>query len=140
MAKLGNVMRAYLKVDGTLAWLSGEQTNKVNFTADAIEVSDKSTGWKQYIAGAKSGTVEITVFAKNNDAQQMEAMEQFRAGAEVDFFIGTLGSQTPAAPTSGDAGKAIITAISDTNDYGAVSTRNLSLQITGEPTHYDNGD
>lgn len=139
MAKLGNVMRAYLKVDGSFAWLTGEQTNSVNLSADAIEVSDKSTDWKQYIAGAKGGTIEITVFADNNDAQQMEAMENFRLGAEVEFFIGTMGG-SPATPASGDAGNAIITNISDTNDYGAVSTRSLSLQITGEPTHYDNGD
>ena len=135
MAKLGNVMKAYLKVSSAYAWLTGEQTNSVNFTADAIEVSDKSTDWKQYIAGAKGGTIEITVFADNTDAQQQEAMTQFRAGAEVDFLIGVLG--TGSTPTSGDSGKAIITAVSDTNDYGAVSTRNLSLQITGEPTHYD---
>jgi hypothetical protein len=57
----------------------------------------------------------------------------------VEFFIGTMGG-SPATPSSGDAGNAIITSISDTNDYGAVSTRSLSLQITGEPTHYDNGD
>lgn len=132
-------MKAYLKVSTTLTWLTGEQTNNVNFSADAIEVSDKSTDWKQYIAGAKSGTIEITVFAKNDDSVQQEAMSKFRAGEEVDFFVGAM-SGTPEAPVSGDAGKAIITAVSDTNDYGAVCTRNLSLQITGEPTHYDNAE
>ena len=142
MAKLGNVMRVYLKPSGgTYTWLKGEQTNSVNFAADAIEVSDKSTDWKQYIAGAKSGTIDVTIFADNSDESQQEARDAFNIGGEVDFFVGTLGTGATAdQPTSGDAGKAIVTAISDTNDYGAVSTRNLSLQITGQPTHYDNGE
>ena len=158
MAKLGNVMKAYLKVSSTYTWLTGEQTNSVNLTADAIEVSDKSTDWKQYIAGAKGGTIEVTVFADNSDSVQQEAMTQFRAGAEVDFLIGVLGTgsyyDVVAAARQVLAGKQVsefgsihspveetgrvlTTAVSDTNDYGAVSTRNLSLQITGEPTHYD---
>lgn len=140
MAKLGNIMRAYIKVSSSYTWLTGEQTNSVNMSADAIEVSDKSVDWRQYIAGAKSGTIEITVFAKNDDSVQQEVLDSFAAGDEVDVFIGTMSTATPPAPQSGDAGKAIITAISDTNDFGAVSTRSISLQVTGALTHYDSAD
>ena len=136
MAKLGNVMRFYFKVSDTLTWLTGEQNNSMNQTADAIEVSDKSTKWKQFISGALGATVEVTVFADNTDAAQKEAMAAFRQGAEIDFFNGILSEGQTPAPSDGDAGKAIITSISDTNDYGAVSTRSMSLQVTGEVTHY----
>ena len=137
MAKLGNTMKAYISLSSSYTWLTGEQSNNVNMTADAIEVSDKSTDWRQYIAGAKSGTIEITVFAKNNDPGQKEAIKAFRAGDVVDVFIGVLSGSTPQ---SGDAGNAIITSVSDTNEFGAVSTRNLSLQVSGSLTHYESED
>ena len=137
MAKLGNTMKAYISVSSSYTWLTGEQSNSVNMTADAIEVSDKSTDWRQYIAGCKSGTIVITVFADNDDTVQKATIAAFRAGDVVDVFIGVLSGNTPQ---SGDAGNAIITAVSDTNDFGAVSTRNLSLQITGSLSHYELAD
>ena len=133
MAQLGNVNKFYIKVSTSWTWLTGEQNNSFNRTAEAIEVSDKSTDWAQFIAGKKGATAEVTVFADNTDAAQKNVLSSFASGAEVDFFIGELSTNTPS---SGDAGKAIITAISDTNDFGAVSSRNISLTVTGAVTHY----
>ena len=133
MAKLGNTMKAYISVSSSYTWLTGEQSNNVNMSADAIEVSDKSVNWRQYIAGAKSGTVDITVFADNDDPAQKAVLDSFHAGDVVDIFIGVLSGSTPQ---SGDAGNALVTSVSDTNDFGSVSTRSLSLQITGSLTHY----
>ena len=133
MAQLGNVNKFYIKISTTWTWLTGEQNNSFNRTAEAIEVSDKSTDWAQFIAGKKGATAEVTVFADNSNAAQKNVLSAFASGAEVDFFIGELSSSTPS---SGDVGKAIITAISDTNDFGAVSSRSISLTVTGAVTHY----
>ena len=133
MAQLGNVNKFYIKISTAWTWLTGEQNNSFNRTAEAIEVSDKSTDWAQFIAGKKGATAEVTVFADNTDTAQKNVLASFASGAEVDFFIGELSS---SSPSSGDVGKAIITAISDTNDFGAVSSRSISLTVTGAVTHY----
>ena len=56
MAQLGNNRKVYI-VTGTTTltytWLAGEQTNNFNRTAEAIETSDKSTEWAQFISGKK---------------------------------------------------------------------------------------
>ena len=133
MAQLGNVNKFYIKISTTWTWLTGEQNNSFNRTAEAIEVSDKSTDWAQFIAGKKGATAEVTVFADNSNTAQKNVLTSFASGAEVDIFIGELSN---SSPSSGDAAKAIITAVSDTNDFGAVSTRQISLTINGAVTHY----
>lgn len=133
MAQLGNVNKFYIKISTTYTWLTGEQNNSFNRTAEAIEVSDKSTDWAQFISGKKGATAEVTIFADNSNAAQKNVLSSFNSGSEVDIFIGVLSSNSPS---SGDVAKAIITAVNDTNDFGAVSTRNISLTITGAVTHY----
>lgn len=133
MAQLGNVNKFYIKISSTWTWLTGEQNNSFNRTAEAIEVSDKSTDWAQFISGKKGATAEVTIFADNSNAAQKNVLSNFASGTEVDIFIGSLSG---SSPSSGDAAKAIITAVSDTNDFGAVSTRNISLTINGAVTHY----
>ena len=54
-AKLGNTVKCYIGSGHT--WLAGEQSNSVNRTQEAIEVSDKSTDWAQYIPGKKGATI-----------------------------------------------------------------------------------
>ena len=137
MAVLGNNRRAYITLgsSGTpTTWLSGEQTNNFNRTSEAIEVSDKSTVWAQFIAGKRGATAEITVFTDDTSAgPQYNAIKALHTGATVRVFIGTLNNTTPS---QGDVFTAIVTAISDTNDNGSVATRSLSLTATGEVTHY----
>ena len=137
-AKLGNVNKFYIKVGSatTYSWLTGEQNNNVNRTQEAIEVSDKSSSWAQFIAGKKGATIEATIFADNSDTQQQELLKSLHNGSDVPFFVGQLSTDTPAAPSDGEVGNAVITAISDTNDFGAVSTRTVSLTVNGALTHY----
>lgn len=133
MAKaLGNSKKAYIKVSTSYTWLGGEQSNSLNRTAEAVEVSDKSTDWAQFIAGKRGATVEITVFADAADAAQNAAITALAAGTVVDWAIGTISGSSVSA---GDYGQAIITAISDTNDFGAVASRTISLTVTGAVTH-----
>ena len=58
MAVLGNTRRVYI-VTGTTTltytWLTGEQTNNFNRTSEALEYSDKSTVWAQFLAGKSKG-------------------------------------------------------------------------------------
>lgn len=138
MAELGNNRRVYI-VTGTstlsYTWLSGEQTNSFNRTAEAIETSDKSTQWAQFLSGKKGATAEVTVYTNDADVQQKAALTGLHNGSTVKVFIGTLSTGTNPAPTAGDLFDAVVTAISDTNDNGAVASRSISLTATGAVTH-----
>ena len=128
MAQLGNTRRVYIVTGTTPTYtvLSGEQSNSVNRTAEAIEVSDKSSEWAQFIAGKRGATVEITVFTDDtNNGPQHKALQALHTGGYVRIFI----------VVSGDLATGVITAISDTNDTGAVASRTLSITITDSVTH-----
>lgn len=137
MAELGNTRRVYIVTgDGTTyTALKGEQTNSVNRSAESIDISDKDTGaWGSTMAGKKSLTVDVTVYADNTDTNQKQLLNAFYLDQTVKVFIGKLGSGN--TPTEGEAFDAVITSISDTNDAGAVATRAMSLASKGQPTIY----
>lgn len=137
MAELGNVRRFYLKPTGSYEWLAGEQSNSFNRSAETVEVSDKSTTWAQFISGKKSATADVTVNLDDDASEpQHKALEALHKGTEVDCFIGKLDGGDSGEPSEGDAFKAIVTAVNDTNDNFAVASRSISLQVNGEPTHY----
>lgn len=139
-AKMGNVRRFYLTSDtsGSIAgaspvWLAGEQTNSFNRTQDTLEYSDKASGnWKKFLAGMKSATADVTVYADDNDAQQKKMLESFQAGQNVFCFVGEVTGSDSLTASSGDAFEAVITAINDTNNQNEVASRQISLQVTGE--------
>lgn len=131
-ASLGNTKKAYVKISTTYTWLSCEQSNSINITQEAVETSDKSTAWAQFITGKKGATAEITVFADNSDAAQKAALKGIFNGASIDVFIGVL---TGTTLTSGDAFNAIVTGVSDINDFGAVSSRTISVTANGAVSH-----
>lgn len=140
MAVLGNTRRVYI-VTGTsqsptYTWLSGEQSNNFNRTSEALEYSDKSTVWSQFLAGKRGATAEITVYVDDINTEQKSALSALHNGSTVKVFIGTLSTATTPAPTDGDVFQAIVTAISDTNDNGSVASRSISLTATGSVTHY----
>lgn len=133
---LGNSKKFYIGTgSGTISytWLAGEQNNSVTLNSNPIEVSDKSTAWQQFIAGVRGGTAEVTIYADDEDAQQMAALDALAGGNTILCFVGTLATSSPAA---GIAFEAVINSISDTNDNNAVATRSMSLTITGAPTFY----
>jgi predicted secreted protein len=130
---LGNTQKAYIRSSSTYTWLGGEQSNSVNLTAEAIEVSDKSSEWAEFVSGKKGATIEVTVYADDVDNAQTLALSALMEGTTVYWAVGEISSGTI---DSGFSGTAIITAISDTNDFGAVSSRTVSMTATGEVTHY----
>ena len=132
-ATLGNTKKTYMKVSSTYTWLACEQSNSINRTQEAVEVSDKSTAWAQFIAGKKGATAEITVFADNSDNGQKAALKGLYNGVTVDVFLGSLSGSTLQ---DGEAFQGIVTAVSDTHDFGAVSTRTISITANGAVTHY----
>ena len=140
MATLGNSRRVYIVTTAssttTYTWLTGEQTNSFNLTSEAIETSDKSTEWAQFISGKKGATAEVTVYADDTNAQQQAALKALITGADVKVFIGTLTGTSTKTPSEGDVFSAVVTAISDTNDNGSVATRSISLTANGAVTHY----
>jgi predicted secreted protein len=135
MAELGNTRRVYIITgDGnTYTALKGEQSNSVNRSAESIDISDKDTGsWGSTMAGKKSLTVDVTVYADNTE--QKVFLDAFYKDQTVKVFIGKLGDGN--TPVEGEAFDAVITSISDTNDAGAVATRSMSLASKGAPTVY----
>lgn len=119
----------------TYTALKGEQSNSVNRSAESIDVSDKDTGaWGSTMPGKKSFSVDVTVYADNNDTEQKSLLEAFYQDQTVKVFIGKLGEGS--TPAEGEVFDAVITSISDTNDAGAVATRSMSLASKGEPTRY----
>lgn len=119
----------------TYAALKGEQTNSVNRSAESIDISDKDSGaWGNTMAGKKSLTLDVTVYADNTDTNQKALLDAFYKDQIVKVFVGKIGSDN--TPTEGEAFDAVITSISDTNDNGAVATRAMSLVSKGAPTVY----
>lgn len=137
MAELGNTRRVYIVTGSgdTYTALKGEQTNSVNRSAESIDISDKDSGaWGSTMAGKKSLTLDVTVYADNTDAQQKALLDAFYKDQTVKVFVGKLGDG--GTPSEGEAFDAVITSISDTNDNGAVATRAMSLASKGAPTVY----
>lgn len=137
MAELGNTRRVYIITgDGTsYSVLKGEQSNSVNRSAESIDISDKDTGsWGSTMPGRKSLTVDVTVYADNNDENQKKMLNAFYTDQTVNVFVGKMGDG--GTPAEGEAFDAVIVSVSDTNDAGAVATRALSLASKGAPTIY----
>lgn len=137
MAELGNTRRVYIITgDGTTySVLKGEQSNSVNRSAESIDISDKDTGsWGSTMPGRKSLTVDVTVYADNNDENQKKMLNAFYTDQTVKVFVGKMGDG--GTPAEGEAFDAVIVSVSDTNNAGAVATRALSLASKGAPTIY----
>lgn len=136
---LGNNRRVYI-VTGTTTltytWLAGELNNAFNRTGEAVDTSDKSSDWAQFLAGKRGATASVTVHVDDTDTQQKAVLKALHNGTKVKVFIGTLTGTTSLSPSEGDVFEALITGISDTNDNGAVSSRSINLTATGEVNHY----
>lgn len=145
MAYLGNKIRAFVRPVGTelFAWLGGEQGNSISRSAEAVETSDKSSEWAQFIAGKRGATIEVSVFADADNPAQMQALDALVVGSPVEFLIGEiLDPALYAAQVKGDYGVGIVTAVNDTNDFGAVASRSISITESDELTlnHQDTWD
>lgn len=105
--------------------LVGESSSTLNISADALEVSDKSSAWKQYIAGMRGATLNATLYADDSDAKQSLLLTSLMAGDVVDVALkNNDNSESYNA-------KAIITSIGLTMPNGGVATRDVTFQITG---------
>lgn len=131
MAEIGYTKKLYLKASGSdYTMLAGETSSSINLSADMIEVSDKETSWKKYVAGYKGGTVDATVYADSDDTAQTRLIDALLQGTEVECFIGKASSSN--APEEGYGFTALVTSVGETYDTASAIARNVSLQITGE--------
>ena len=134
--KSGNKRRVYLSASGSASsntWIAGEQSNSVNYTNNALDASDKSIEWDQFISGNKSWTASATFNLDNNaSGEQKKLLQALVSGAVVNIFIGELGSTN--GRVDGVAGTAIITAISETAERNGIITREVTFQGSGAPT------
>lgn len=136
--KTGNSVRVYLCTTaegGEYTWLKGEQTNSFNLDAEMLDISDKSTKWKQYLPGMNGGTIDLTVFADDDkNGPQHKILTALHKGTSVFVFVGVLGENN--TPAEGDMCEAYVASIGNSNDTNGVASRSVSLQITGEVVHY----
>lgn len=138
-AHLGNTLKAYIcsGVDDItnpqdVKWLGCETSNNLNRTQEAIECSDKGSNWAKFLTGKRAGTFEVTVYADNGDPGQVEAINGLHTGEKVHFAIGIISDD---AFSDSEFCDCIVTSVSDTNDFGSVSTRTISLQSTNYIGH-----
>ena len=133
--KSGNKRRVYLTTGSgnTRTWIAGEQSNSIDYTNNALDASDKSTEWDQFISGNKNWTATAT-FNLDNAAtsQQKTLLQSLISGAAVSIFIGELGSGNAIA--EGMAGSAIITSISETAERNGIITREITFTGSGAPS------
>ena len=127
---LGNDWKMYLGTSATLssgnfAVLKGEQNSSLNITSDLIETTAKEA-WKTFMAGTKGATGNVTLFADNSDAKQVELIDSLFEGTEVFCFFGNLDNNV------GYSFKALVGSIGETADKGSVLSRDVSLTATGE--------
>ena len=69
----------------------------------------------------------------DTNAQQKAVLQALHNGATVRVFVGVITGTGSSQSLAGELIEAVITAISDTNDNGSVSTRNISLTASGAP-------
>ena len=133
--KSGNKRRVYLTTGSgnTRTWIVGEQSNSIDYTNNALDASDKSTEWDQFISGNKNWTATATFNLDNAaTAQQKTLLQSLISGSAVSIFIGELGSGNAIA--EGMAGSAIITAISETAERNGIITREITFTGSGAPS------
>ena len=134
--KSGNKHRVYLTTgsgQGTDTWIAGEQSNSVDINNNAIDASDKSSEWDQFIPGNKNWTVQATFNLDSSATNgQKTLMQSLVNGTKVKVFVGELGSGNGRA--EGMAGEAIVTAVSQTAERNGILSRQVTLQGTGAPT------
>ena len=133
--KSGNKRRVYLTTGSgnTRTWIVGEQSNSIDYTNNALDASDKSTEWDQFISGNKNWTATATFNLDNAaTAQQKTLLQSLISGTAVSIFIGELGSGNAIA--EGMAGSAIITAISETAERNGIITREITFTGSGAPS------
>ena len=142
-AQLGNNQKAYIcsgadDITSTTdaIWLGCETSNNINRAQDAVECSDKSDTWAKFLSAKRSATFEVTVYADNTDAGQIEALKGIHVNDVVHFAVAVKSSDFDEI----EYGDCIVTGVSDTNDFGAVSTRTISLQATGPYNYYPGWD
>lgn len=133
-AVLGNNIKFFIKSSSSPVWLSGEQSNSFTMSCEAIETSDKSSAWATFIGGKRSASGSVTVFADMFDDNQLSVLSALTSGQSITCYVGREAYNAAAAKMK--QFDAIITEVSDTNDFGAVATRQISFQVTGEVTDY----
>lgn len=134
MVKSGNKRRVYLTTGSgnTRTWIAGEQSNSIDYTNNALDASDKSTEWDQFISGNKNWTATATFNLDNAaSSQQKTLLQSLINGQAVSIFIGELGSGNAIA--EGMAGSAIITSISETAERNGIITREITFTGSGAP-------
>ena len=135
----GSAYRLMIQPDlsnDSMTALVGETTSSLNITCDALEVTNKASAWKQYIAGGRGATINATVYADDTDKMQKDALDGLMKGQKVYFSLFKSPRENLDNIEVEYGGEAIITSIGFTCSSGAVATRDITLQVSDELTYY----
>ena len=110
----------------------GETTSTLNITADALEVTNKASAWKQYIAGNRGATINATLYADDSDTMQKTAIESLMNGQKVYFELFKSPPSNLDNVEVAYSGEAYITSLGFTCSSGGVATRDITLQVHDE--------
>lgn len=114
----------------------GETSSTLNITSDVLEVTNKASAWKQYIAGGRGGTINATLYADDNDPMQKDVLNALTTGQKVYFALfrskpGNLQNNIVEI-----SGAAYISSLGFTCTNNAVATRDITLQVDGELNYF----
>lgn len=110
----------------------GETSSTLNLTNDVIEVTNKSSAWKQYIAGSHGVTINATLYADDEDQRQKDVLNALTTGQKVYFVLYRPKPNNLQNYIVEISGEAYISSLGFTCSIGAAATREITLQVHGE--------
>lgn len=115
----------------------GETTSSLNITCDAIEVSNKTSAWKQFIPGMRGATINATLYADDNDPAQKHILSSITTGKTCDVLLTSLTTFGQSDGSEYYSAVCIVTSVGLTHTNGAICTREVTFQVA-EDLYVDN--
>lgn len=131
----GSAYRLMITLDmslGEYAAIVGETSSTLNLTNDVIEVTNKASAWKQYIAGSHGATINATLYADDEDQMQKDVLNGLVTGQKVLFALFRSEPDNLQNNIVEISGEAYISSLGFTCSIGAAATREITLQVHGE--------
>lgn len=110
----------------------GETSSTLNLTSDVLEVTNKASAWKQYIAGGRGGTINATLYADDDDPMQKDVLNALTTGQKVYYALFRSDPGNLQNVIVEISGEAYISSLGFTCSIGAAATRDITLQVHGE--------
>jgi predicted secreted protein len=119
MAKNGNTIIVYWKVNNAWTAIAATKSNEINVACETIEISDTSQGvWRKFIAGRKEWSLTVNFLVMNVGSGDASVQDVIKVGTEYELQFAT----NDANHTGGVTGSAILTQAKITATRGNLAT------------------